>query len=49
MFGYSGLEELPILPKYKMDENRQIVIEDLIEEKTEPEREDSQTTDNKEE
>lgn len=32
MFGYSSLEELPDLPKYKMDENRQIVIDDLIEE-----------------
>ncbi len=33
MFGYSSLEELPELyQKYKMDENRQIVIDDLIEE-----------------
>lgn len=31
MFGYSSLEELPELPKYKMDENQQIVIDDLIE------------------
>ena len=35
MFGYSSLEELPELPKYKMDENRQIVIDDLIEENKE--------------
>ena len=35
MFGYSSLEELPNLPKYKMDENQQIVIEDLMENKEE--------------
>ena len=29
MFGYSSLEELPELPKYKLDENQQIVIDDL--------------------
>ena len=42
MFGYSSLEELPELPKYKLDENQQIVIDDLVEEKQEaplPERE----------
>lgn len=32
MFGYNSLEELPELPKYKLDENKQIVIDDLIEE-----------------
>ncbi len=32
MFGYSNLEDLPKLPKYKMDENQQIVIDDIIEE-----------------
>ena len=32
MFGYSSLNDLPELPKYKMDENQQIVIDDLIEE-----------------
>ena len=31
MFGYQSLEELPELPKYKLDENQQIVIDDLIE------------------
>ncbi len=31
MFGYKSLKELPELPKYKLDENRQIVIDDLIE------------------
>ena len=35
MFGFSSLEELPELPKYKMDENQQIVIDDIIEEKNE--------------
>ena len=35
MFGLSSLEELPELPKYKLDENEQIVIDDIIEEKKE--------------
>ena len=35
MFGYSSLEELPELPRYKLDENRQIVIDELIEESEE--------------
>ncbi len=35
MFGYSSLEDLPELPRYKLDENKQIVIDDLIEEKQE--------------
>jgi len=34
-FGISNLDELPELPKYKIDENDQIVIEDIIEEKME--------------
>lgn len=29
LFGLSSLEELPELPKYKLDENEQIVIEDI--------------------
>lgn len=37
MFGYSNLEELPDLPKYRMDENQQIVIDDIIEEKKQKE------------
>ncbi len=32
MFGYSSLKDLPELPKYKLDENRQIVIDEIIEE-----------------
>ena len=31
MFGYENLNELPELPKYKLDANRQIVIDELIE------------------
>lgn len=33
MFGYENLEVLPELPKYKLDENQQIVIDEIIEEK----------------
>ena len=32
LFGYTSLEELPELPRYKLDENKQIVIDDLVEE-----------------
>lgn len=32
MFGISNLDELPELPKYKIDENEQIVIDEIIEE-----------------
>ena len=39
MFGISSLEELPELPRYKLDENEQIVIDDVIEAPM-PERED---------
>ena len=35
MFGYSSLEDLPELPKYKLDANKQIVIDEIIEEKVE--------------
>ena len=34
-FGYSSLEELPELPRYKMDENKQIVIDELVEQNQE--------------
>lgn len=49
MFGFSSLDELPELPKYKLDENQQIVIDEIIEENKDseelneapmPERED---------
>lgn len=32
MFGYTSLEDLPELPRYKLDDNKQIVIDDLIKE-----------------
>ena len=32
MFGYENLSRLPELPKYKLDSNRQIVIDEIIEE-----------------
>lgn len=38
MFGYASLNDLPELPRYKLDENQQIVIDELIEDETiEPE------------
>ena len=37
MFGYSSLEELPELPRYKLDENQQIVIDDLVEQENDQE------------
>ena len=30
LFGYASLEELPELPRYKLDENQQIVIDDIV-------------------
>ena len=30
MFGYKSLKDLPELPKYKLDENQQLVIDDII-------------------
>ena len=32
IFGYQNLEELPDLPRYQLDENQQIVIDDFIQE-----------------
>ena len=32
MFGISNLDELPELPRYKLDENEQIVIDDMLKE-----------------
>ena len=31
MFGITTLDELPELPRYKVDENEQIVIDDFVE------------------
>ena len=46
MFGITSLDELPELPRYKLDENQQIVIEDIMEEENNeapmPEREDEE-------
>ena len=39
MFGISSLEELPELPRYKLDENEQIVIDEVMEAPM-PEREE---------
>ena len=50
MFGISNLDELPELPRYKLDENEQIVLEEVIEAPM-PAREDSsdEETENNEE
>lgn len=41
MFGYSSLNDLPELPRYKLDENHQIVIDEITSNDiSEPERED---------
>ena len=42
MFGISNLEELPELPRYKLDENEQIVIDDLIDDKEETKDKDTE-------
>ena len=34
LFGYGSLNDLPELPRYKMDENHQIVIDELVEEES---------------
>jgi len=47
MFGISSLEELPDLPRYKLDENEQIVIDDIIEAPM-PERENEDIKENEE-
>lgn len=36
MFGYETLEGLPELPRYKLDANRQIVIDELVENQNNP-------------
>lgn len=45
LFGISSLDELPELPRYKLDENEQIVLDDVIEAPT-PERVDESTKKN---
>lgn len=54
MFGLTNLDELPELPRYKLDENQQIVIDEYIEnvennEETEIEDNDEQSEDNNDE
>lgn len=39
LFGYTSLEDLPELPRYKLDENQQIVIDDIIDNDVKPESE----------
>ena len=47
MFGYNSLKDLPELPKYKLDENRQIVIDELVEENdSKEEKEQEEQIDN---
>ena len=52
MFGFSNLNELPELPRYKLDENQQIVIDDIMEENVAeapmPEREEENLKKNNE-
>lgn len=45
MFGYESLENLPELPRYKLDSNRQIVIDELVEAPT-PEKGEQQFENN---
>lgn len=49
MFGYNSLNELPELPKYKLDENQQIVIDDLIEHEAPEPNEEINSKDKQEE
>ena len=56
LFGITSLDDLPELPRYKIDENKQIVIDDIIKEKEEqenseapmPEREDTKIVEEQE-
>ena len=38
-FGISNLDELPELPRYRLDENEQIVIDDIIDKNKENQEE----------
>lgn len=48
MFGYTSLKNLPELPKYRLDENRQIVIDELVEDKPNEEEVEIEENNNKE-
>lgn len=41
LFGYENLENLPELPRYRMDENRQIVIDDIVKKEEDKNNEDN--------
>ena len=48
MFGYTSLKDLPKLPNYKLDDNKQIIIDEIVErndkiEAPSPEREGEET------
>lgn len=45
MFGIESLEELPELPRYKLDENQQIVLDEYIQEKEKAESAEETTED----
>lgn len=49
MFGYTSLEDLPELPRYKLDENKQIVIDELIDQQEENKVEEIQEDNAKDE
>ena len=49
MFGYETLANLPELPRYKLDANRQIVIDELIEEQENPKEKNIKKEENKKE
>lgn len=50
MFGYTSLKDLPELPRYKLDENKQIVIDEILEQEApSPEGEEENETEKKEE
>ena len=49
MFGISSLEELPELPRYKLDENEQIVLDDVISTDNEQIVKNTDSNNNKEE
>lgn len=46
MFGFNSLEELPELPRYKVDENQQIVIDDVIEEQDKAKKDNEEEAQN---
>ena len=48
MFGYGSLDELPELPRYKLDENQQIVIDEILEENNKKTEEQNSEEDNEE-